>query len=86
MSTNIFIITYDLNSSGQDYKTLYEAIKQYNYKKMQGSVWVIKSNNTASNIRDNLKKYIDKNDSLFVGEINHWAGISLNGAGDWMNN
>ena len=39
--------------------------------------WIIKSNNSISYIRDNLKTKIDSNDKLFVSELDDWASFNL---------
>lgn len=70
------IITYDLISTGKDYSGLISAIKKYsNLAKITESCWVIKSNDSAIEIRDNLISYIDSNDKLFVA--------TLTGEGAW---
>lgn len=65
----IYIVTYDLNKPGQDYKELYKAIESYKSIRAMDSTWFIKSSKTAQQISDDLLKHIDENDYLFVGEI-----------------
>lgn len=81
-----FIIDYDLNKDGQNYPELISAIKKFNYHELCKSSWVIKSDLTCKEIRDNLKKYIDDNDKLFVAEISDWSSTRLKKAGNWLNN
>jgi len=64
-----YIITYDLNKEGQDYTTLINIIKTYYHKHPLYSVWFIKSDKTSAEITNELLKYIDQNDRLFVSEI-----------------
>jgi hypothetical protein len=72
------IITYDLDSPGQDYSKLIDAIKSYSdWAKISESCWVISSADSCVTIRDNLKNYIDTNDKLFVATLNGeaaWSG------------
>lgn len=82
----VYLVTYDLNAQGKDYDGLINAIKAYgSYCKLQKSVWFIGSGKTASEIRDDLKRHIDQNDDLFVGEMKkHWAGANKMKCVDWL--
>ncbi|RYG04578.1 MAG: SinR family protein [Chitinophagaceae bacterium] len=72
-----FLIGYDLNKSGQDYEELIDAIKKLSWTWWHhlNSTWIIKSNSTATAIRDILAAHIDGNDELLV--------VSLTGEGAW---
>ena len=72
-----FIVSYDLIAN-KDYTELYEAIRNYgSFAHILESVWIIKSTDSAVNIRDNLRTYIDSDDKLFVAK--------LNGESAWIN-
>lgn len=64
-----YIITYDLNTPGKNYSSLISKIKTYPYSKICESVWIIRSSNNSSQIRDVLLNEIDINDRLFVAEL-----------------
>jgi len=64
-----YLVTYDLNKTGQDYDGLYKAIKSYPYVHPMQSVWFIKTAQSASQISKNLMRHIDNNDSLFICEV-----------------
>ncbi len=73
-----YLIGYDLNKTGQDYKTLIEKIKEIStgtWWHHLDSTWIIKSNSTYVEIRDFLRPYLDNNDELLV--------VSLEGNGAW---
>jgi hypothetical protein len=74
-----YFITYDLYRPGQDYKALFEAIKSYpDWCHVLDSVWLVRSNGTAVEIRDHLHRYMDQNDKLFVGGWTNeaaWFGL-----------
>lgn len=82
-----YIITYDLNRPGQNYDSLIEAIKGYKFwAKIQKSTWAIQTTSSSVQVRDNLCRYIDANDSLFVGELGRdaaWIGLSKE-VSDWL--
>lgn len=65
-----YLITYDLNKSGQDYKDVIKAIEDssISWCSYWKSSYLIKSNLTAQQIADNISSYLDKNDSLIVVE------------------
>jgi len=71
-----YLITYDLLKPGQNYDELYEAIKKLgNWWHCLQSVWIIKTDSTAIQIRDALQSYCDSNDKLLV--------VRLSGEGAW---
>ncbi len=78
MST--FVVTYDLIKSGQNYDCVTAKLRSYGYYcHLQGSVWIIKSEKSAAQIRDNLKLCLDANDKLFVATLTGeaaWIGHS----------
>ncbi|MFL0196996.1 CRISPR-associated protein Cas2 [Clostridium sp. WILCCON 0269] len=64
------IITYDLCAPGQDYTDLIAEIKKYSrWSKITESSWLIDTDDSCVSIRDNLNKYLDSNDRIFVGEL-----------------
>ncbi|HFK5575261.1 TPA: hypothetical protein ACG0AX_003636 [Elizabethkingia anophelis] len=83
-----YIISYDLNKTGQDYKTLKEKIEELanGYWHHLDSTWIIFSSKTAKQICSELKKCIDSNDELLVVEITKnadWIGFNKSGT-DWL--
>jgi CRISPR/Cas system-associated endoribonuclease Cas2 len=62
-----YIVSYDLVKPGRNYEDLYNAIRSYgNWGKVNESVWAIVTATTAAQVRDNLSKYMDANDRIFV--------------------
>lgn len=85
---SVYSISYDLNRPGQNYEGLIKAIEQSfaAHWHCQRSMWIVKSNRTAIQVRDLLLPHIDSNDSLFVSEVTGncaWAGFSKAGS-DWL--
>lgn len=67
---NSYIISYDLIAPNKDYSSLTSAIKDYGtYAHIVESVWIVKSSSSSSEIRDNLKSYMDSDDKLFVAKL-----------------
>ncbi|MFD5545775.1 CRISPR-associated protein Cas2 [Streptomyces goshikiensis] len=76
MPTKSVLIGYDLNSPGQDYDSLFEAIKELGtWWHHLDSTWVVKTTKTTVEVRDTLKGHIDSNDELLV--------VALTGKGAW---
>lgn len=75
-----YVISYDLNSPGQNYSKLYEKIKSIanGWCKVLESVWIIGHNGNARTIHDQLIVAMDKSDRLFVSEMtsDHWWTLS----------
>lgn len=64
-----YIISYDLNDQ-KDYPKLIRRIEDYpNAAKINKSVWFINSVFSAKEIRDELKLFVDNDDSLFVATL-----------------
>lgn len=82
-----YIVSYDLHKHGQNYDCLYEKLNAYPTRwHMQGSVWIISTGKTATQIRDELLSCLDSNDKLFVGKLSGeaaWSGYT-EGVSNWL--
>jgi hypothetical protein len=74
-----YIVTYDLNKVGQDYSNLIKAIKAYPCSHPMESTWFVKANVTATDLYNDLSRFIDRNDSIFISEV---SATNRNG---WLN-
>ena len=76
---DVFLVTYDLDSPGQNYDALIKRIKGYpDWAKISDSSWCIWSATQSVAIRDNLKTCLDKNDKLLVAKLSGqaaWLGL-----------
>ena len=82
-----YAICYDLKSPGKDYGQLHEAIKVLGnaWWHYLDSTWLIRTNMSASQIRDRLRPMIDANDNLLVIEVTgEFSGWLPQKAGDWL--
>jgi hypothetical protein len=81
-----YLIAYDLGGPERDYEELIDAIKSYGYyAHILESNWIVRSNDSASDIRDDLKPHIDLNDKLLVVECGSgWATTFSNDNTEWM--
>ena len=62
-----YLIGYDLNKSDKDYNSLIEKIKTYGtWWHNLDSTWIIKTNQSATQIKNTLAPLIDNNDELLV--------------------
>ena len=85
----VFIISYDLCKPTQRYEELIEAIKHYpRWACLGGSAYLIETEQSHVEVRDNLGHYIDGNDKLFVGRVSApaaWNGMA-NEVSEWIKN
>ena len=85
-----FLISYDLtNKTMFDYSRLITYIKSFsNWAKPLESLWLVKTNLTSAQLRDELRKVVDANDKILVIEItNNWASFNISKeVTDWMKN
>jgi hypothetical protein len=72
-----YLISYDLDKPGQDYTDLINAIKKLGDYKVLFSEWIVKTNYSAEQIHDYLRKFMDGNDRLLV--------VGLSGEAAWTN-
>lgn len=82
----VYLITYDLNKTGQDYKSLYEAIKSLgSWAHYLDSTWFVDTCSSPESIRDTLMKSMDSNDSLFISRITKsYSGWLNKDAWTWL--
>ncbi len=74
-----YLVSYDLKKLGQNYECIRTKLQAYRKSwNMQGSVWIISSDQTAPQIRDDLVKCLDGNDNVFVAklEVTAWTGFA----------
>lgn len=84
----MFLISYDLNKSGQNYDALYEHIKKApDWCHLLESVWLISTNESLTQWREKLMKVMDKNDRLFIVDITRQSteGWLIQETWDWIN-
>lgn len=69
-----YIVCYDLMKQGQNYDCIIKKLEAYpSHWHMQQSVWIVVGEETAVQIRDDLKSCLDTNDKLFVGKLSAGA-------------
>lgn len=66
-----YVISYDLKNPGRDYTALYSAIKSKpHWNHPLESMWIVRTYENANTLYNSLCGAIDKNDLLFVSELN----------------
>lgn len=84
------LISYDLGvpETSEDYKKLIDYIKSYGTRaKPLYSVWLIKTNKTCSQVRDEIRDKTDSNDKTLVIDVTtaDWASRGLGkDVTEWM--
>jgi CRISPR/Cas system-associated endoribonuclease Cas2 len=73
-------------ASSKDYQPLWNEFKRLGGFKTQYSVWLVAVNNTAEELHDHLKKFVDENDRLLVLELvkNHHYSNAIGGTNKWI--
>lgn len=85
---NTILLSYDLNKPVQDYQGVWDKLKSYGtYWHHLDSLWIIRTSESAVQVRDALTPYLDSNDELLVVNITDdpaaWRGFSETG-GKWL--
>lgn len=82
-----YVITYDLRAPGRNYDDLIGHLKSYGtWARPTESTWVIVTDDSAVQVRDAAKQYIDSNDKLFVvesGGVGAWKSLPQSTT-DWL--
>lgn len=81
------LVSYDLDKPNREYEDLYEAIKDLgSWWWCLESVWIVDTTKSTSEIRDELKSYIDSGDSIAVFRLSgSWASRGLSDeCSDWL--
>ena len=80
-------VTYDLRQPGRDYRALFAALMSYGaYWHVMDSVWILRTNRSAGQIRDHLMGHMDGNDQLLVVGLDGeaaWYGLPVDGS-NWL--
>ncbi len=83
----VYIISYDLSSPGQNYERVLKAIQNHtDWARLGGSSYIVISNDTVAQVRDSIMKEMDSNDQILVGVINApaaWYGLG-DEVSDWL--
>jgi hypothetical protein len=88
----VFLIAYDLHSPSdtpQDYERVIGHIKaKFNWCHLEKSVWLVESALNATEIREQVKPFINPTDALFVGRLQgNWSSWSLGSERNaWLSN
>lgn len=81
----IYSISYDLNTPGQKYDDLYKVIESYDHYKIMKSHYLVYTDSNVNQIYNKLSTCIDKNDRIFVAEVNsNRQGWLSQAAWDWI--
>lgn len=65
----IYLASVDVRASDHDYSTLYAHLHAIEAHQAQSSAWLIESRESLRGLSDQLLRFLDKNNSLFVIEI-----------------
>lgn len=82
-----YIVSYDLNSPGQDYGRVTSFLENLdNWWHHLGSTWVVVTELSATQLRDEIKSRVDTNDKVLVvqsSNVGAWVGFSEKGS-TWL--
>lgn len=83
----MLLISYDLNSPGQDYSSLHEEIKKagkwWHYLE---STWIISTHYGPNDLASRLRQHLDDNDYLLIIEVcKNYQGWLPDDAWEWLN-
>ena len=85
--SKVYNVSYDLKKVGQNYdgliKELKESLSWWHYL---DSTWLIKTNETPSQLWNRLKPNVDDNDRMLIIEVcNNTSGWLSEKAWEWIN-
>lgn len=82
------LVGYDLNKPTKDYSTLIERLRKFGtWWHHLDSTWLVRTELTPVQVRDELRRLIDADDELLVidvsGRASAWAGFNQKGS-QWL--
>ena len=80
--TNVLVVNYDLRAPGRNYEALWTRLIAWRATRVLKSTWIIKANSTPAALRDDLQRYVDKNDGLLIGSMSEWAWSNVEAGSD----
>lgn len=84
----VLLFTYDLNKERQkkgDYDGLYEVRNSYDYVKLSESSYALHTTNSPEFVYNQVKRYLDSNDTLYVINLRHpIAGQGEEAVNAWL--
>jgi hypothetical protein len=78
----LYWISYDLDKPGQDYSDIINRLKQLKAQEVTRSDWLLASNRTPTQIKEDLLAYLDNNDRIIVAELKYnaaWKNLLIPG-------
>lgn len=83
---SVYTISYDLNQPGQQYQSLYRAIKSSGtWWHYLDSTWLLSTNKSAAQVSARLREELDETDSLLVIKVtDEYSGYLPKKAWDWI--
>lgn len=82
---SVLLVSYDLNSPGQDYDPVWAALRKYTHCHALESTWFLDTTKSPSEVRDQLCALVDKNDQIFVFRLRkHWAACRSDPGTKWL--
>ncbi|GGY12792.1 CRISPR-associated protein Cas2 [Pseudoduganella dura] len=80
-----YTVSYDLNKE-KDYARLLNELRRLNGVRVQASYWLVAVSNTAEELHNHLKTFVDKDDALWVSEVvrNNYYSNAIKGTNDFL--
>lgn len=84
----IYVVTYDLNKSGQKYQELLEKIKENSmWARLSESSYAVGTEKTPQQLFDHLQTSLDSNDHLYIITIaKPYIGVGTEEVTKWLEN
>jgi hypothetical protein len=81
----VILVSYTLKQQDRNYQNVYDYLQKFTHCRGMDSIWLLDTNKSPSQIRDDIGTLIDHNDAVFVTRMaGDWAARH-SGYGDWLN-
>jgi hypothetical protein len=80
-----YTVAYDLIKR-KDYPKLWDELKRLKAHRTQESYWLVNVSNTAKELHDHFKGFVDADDRVWVSELtkNNFYSNAKAGTNDWL--
>ncbi|WP_148415705.1 hypothetical protein [Noviherbaspirillum massiliense] len=81
----MILVSYVLKGQDHDYRPLTQHLQKFTHCHGMEPVWLLDTNKTATQIRDELSRFIRTDDVLFIARLTEDWAARHSGCGDWLN-
>jgi hypothetical protein len=76
----VYLVAHELRAPRRNYQPLWNRLTELQATRILESVWLLTNAATSLEVRDDLSRFLDANDGLWVSEVisnSAWRGVRI---------